>query len=117
MKGQIYPAPEFGNATRQSDKAWIDFFVPVYNWGYEWLRDGSEIAAHCRRFEGNGKYKRWLDSGDMTDYLLLDFRSTVPREPHPRKYYGIAHGSRCFLQATDRLIREFRIPQALPRMF
>lgn len=63
--------------------------MPVYNWGYEWLRDGLEIAAHYHRFEGNGRYKRWLDSGDMADFLLLDFRSTVPREPHPRKYCGI----------------------------
>lgn len=69
LKGEIYRAPEFGIAARQSDRAWIDFFVPAYNWGCEWLRDGSEIAAHYRRFEGNGRYKRWLDSGNMTDYL------------------------------------------------
>lgn len=59
----------------------------------------------------------------MADYLLLDFRSTVPREQHPRKYCGIAHDIIIVVYfdmevvAIDRLIREFRIPRGLLQMF
>jgi hypothetical protein len=48
-------------------------------WGIELTRDGSELQEHSNRFV-TGAYRALLESGDIVDYALLDFRHTVPAE-------------------------------------
>ncbi|KAL4783696.1 hypothetical protein BJX76DRAFT_357720 [Aspergillus varians] len=61
----------------------IDFRVVDPGWGVEILRDGDRLSDHCNRFEPGGAYHPWIAQGYLTDWLILDFRHTVPQK------YGI----------------------------
>ena len=63
----------------------IDFFIPSKKWGIGLLRDGNNMEEHWSRFLLHGAYGTWLESSDMMDYIILDFRSTRPQKPHNRK--------------------------------
>ncbi len=58
-------------------KGRIDFFIPSKKWGIELLRDRDRLLAHNERFVG-GEYGKWVQAGMMDDYIMIDFRSTVP---------------------------------------
>jgi hypothetical protein len=49
-------------------------------WGVELVRDGSQLAAHCRRFEPNGQYRSAIQNGDLTDWLVIDCTQRKPRK-------------------------------------
>ncbi|RPB20385.1 hypothetical protein L211DRAFT_522851 [Terfezia boudieri ATCC MYA-4762] len=71
-KGKILAAPEFG-----SGEGRIDFFIPGVKWGFEFLRNGNRLQQHLSRFVKDatpGAYGKWLRSGVMEDYIVLDFR-------------------------------------------
>lgn len=74
--GHVLPAPEFGTAARGSGM--IDFLLPANRWGVELTRDGTEVAEHYTRFEAGGRYARWIAEGQVQDWVLLDFRTTLP---------------------------------------
>lgn len=59
----------------------IDFYAVTPGWGFELLRDGRRLAEHCKRFERNGIYNQAIQQGILSDWLLLDCRHTVPRNP------------------------------------
>ncbi|TDL14753.1 hypothetical protein BD410DRAFT_733647 [Rickenella mellea] len=61
----------------------IDFYVPKMKWGIEIIQDGSCLAERNSRFKTKGDYGSWLNSLDMLDYILLDFRQNMPNERHP----------------------------------
>jgi hypothetical protein len=61
----------------------IDFFVPIEKWGIEIIRDGDQLWKHNSRFESSGTYEAWLQSSEMTDYILLDCRTSIPQKSHP----------------------------------
>jgi hypothetical protein len=69
--------PEFG--TRRGR---IDFFIPSKKWGIELLRNGSRLDSHVKRFT-EGEYGKWIASGVMDDYVVLDFRRLKPRKKSP----------------------------------
>src|SRR5258706_884394 len=71
-KSTMITLPECG-----TPKGRIDFFLPSKKWGIELLRDGDRLLAHNERFEG-GEYGKWVQAGMMDDYIMIDFRSTVP---------------------------------------
>ncbi|PVF97275.1 hypothetical protein CPB86DRAFT_786079 [Serendipita vermifera] len=73
-KGSLITFSEFGSKNGR-----IDFYIPFKEWGVELLRDGDRLENHSSRFTGQGKY------ADMKfkDYILLDFRKTVPKKEHP----------------------------------
>jgi len=71
-KNCLVSFPEFG--TRHGR---IDFFIPSKKWGIELLRNGNRLLPHIERFT-EGEYGRWISSGIMNDYVVLDFRCTVP---------------------------------------
>ncbi|KAF8246760.1 hypothetical protein K440DRAFT_321618 [Wilcoxina mikolae CBS 423.85] len=83
LKGHCYPSPEFGSFDPEAGKGWIDLYIPAYKFGIEYLHDGSNIQGHASRFLDGGPYKKWIDAGDMIDYIMLDFRLTQPRDQHP----------------------------------
>ncbi len=80
--GNVGISPEYATAagTRAGR---IDFFIPSKKWGIELTRDGSKLAEHASRFAGDGAYGQWLQTSDMLDYVLLDFRNATPTQPHP----------------------------------
>ena len=83
--GNVRISPEFASAkwalADVVDR--VDFFIPVAKWGIVINRDGNRLSEHNSRFEDFGAYGAWLRSGDMTDYMLLDCRTSVPRKGHP----------------------------------
>jgi len=81
--GNVRISPEFATARGAHVAGRIDFFIPVVNWGIEITREGNRLLEHDSRFKVPGAYGAWLESGDMSDYILLDCRTTVPRKPHP----------------------------------
>ena len=71
--GSVISFPEFGNK--------IDFFIPSKKWGIELLRNGNCINAHAKRFT-QGEYGKWISKGILNDYVIVDFRTNVPRDGH-----------------------------------
>lgn len=51
----------------------------------ELLHDGKNVREHSSRFFLGGAYGAWLESSDMTDYIVLDFRCTRPQKLHNGK--------------------------------
>jgi hypothetical protein len=60
-------------------KGRIDFFIRSKKWGVELLRNGSRLRNHHDRFT-TGEYGTWLREGTMKDYIMIDFRSTKPKQ-------------------------------------
>jgi len=75
-KNCVVSFPEFG--TRRGR---IDFFIPSKKWGIELLRNGDRLVSHVKRFT-KGEYGKWITSGVMDDYVVLDFRPSKPRRSH-----------------------------------
>lgn len=82
--GGVNICPELLSATGKRSGR-IDLFVPGKKWGIELTWEGSELAEHDGRFGPLGAYGVWLSSNEMVDYILLDFRTSMPTKPHPRK--------------------------------
>ena len=73
--GSLKTSPEFGTAEGR-----IDFYIPSKNWGVEILRDGDRLKGHNNRFLPSGSYGANLV---ISDYIILDCRTTWPRDQHP----------------------------------
>jgi hypothetical protein len=76
-RGSTMTFSEFGTTSGR-----VDFYVPGKKWGVELLREGQLLAQHCSRFSKSGAYGRHLD---ISDYIVLDFRTTTPQLPHHRR--------------------------------
>ena len=83
-EGNVRITPEYAAATG-SRPGRIDFFIPSRKWGIELTRDGNELSEHATRFVDGDAYGQWLQSSDMTDYVLLDFCSSMPVQAYPGK--------------------------------
>ncbi len=81
-KGGVLVSPESASASGASVAGRIDFYIASKKWGIEITRDGKKLQEHSDRFGARGAYGRWLASGKMSDYILLDCRSTRPIKPH-----------------------------------
>ena len=81
--GNVCVSPEFASARRAGVAGHIDFFIPVAKWGVEITQDGTWLREHSPHFATSGAYRAWLKSGDMVDYILLDCRTSIPRDAHP----------------------------------
>jgi hypothetical protein len=77
-EGSLVTFPEFGTA-----KGRVDFYIPAKRWGIELLRDGNRLASHWGRFSAKGSYRTTIS---LTDYIIVDCRTTRPLEGHPRKW-------------------------------
>ena len=86
--GNVRISPEFASAKGADVAGRIDFFIPVAKWGIGIIRDGNRLSEHNSRFEASGAYGAWLRSCDMTDYILLDCRTSVPGKHHPSMTSG-----------------------------
>jgi hypothetical protein len=57
----------------------IGFRIVGTGWGVELLRDGDRLAENCRRFEPGGQYDNAIESGELVDWLAIDwFVVTAP---------------------------------------
>ena len=78
-KDVVLTFPECG-----TPKGRIDFFIHSKKWGIELLRDGDRLVAHNDRYI-TGEYSKWIEEGKMDDYIMIDFRSTVPTVKHGKR--------------------------------
>jgi len=75
-KGLIVTFPESG--IMKSGRA--DFYIPANEWGVEIVQDGNLLHQHSGRFSQEASYMTALS---VSDYIILDFCSTSPRDAHP----------------------------------
>ncbi|KIM75050.1 hypothetical protein PILCRDRAFT_13870 [Piloderma croceum F 1598] len=75
-KNCVVTFPEFGNK-----RSLIDFLVPTKKWGIELLCNGNRLNAHAARFT-TGEYGQWISDKKINDYVIVDFRTTLPRSNH-----------------------------------
>ncbi|KAJ5888352.1 hypothetical protein N7495_008393 [Penicillium taxi] len=57
----------------------IDFRLGATKWGIEILKEGDRLDAHIHRFLPGGQYHGWMQAGLITDWLIIDCRTTNPR--------------------------------------
>lgn len=59
--------------------------VQPMGWGIEILRDGKALLEHGKRFASGGAYHPWTVGEEkvIKEYVMLDFRASVPAVPHP----------------------------------
>jgi hypothetical protein len=81
--GNVRISPEFASSAHASARGRIDLFLSHAKWGIEMLRNGEGLLEHHARFGTTGAYGAWLQSDDMKDFILLDFRMQIPTKPHP----------------------------------
>lgn len=72
-QGSLISFPEFGPNGR------IEFCIPCKKWGVELLRDGDKLEGYASCFVESGAYTKM----NLTDHIILDFRKSRPRKPHP----------------------------------
>ncbi|KAF8330984.1 hypothetical protein F5887DRAFT_1178316, partial [Amanita rubescens] len=81
--GNVCISPEFASARRAKVAGSIDFFIPGVKWGIEITREGDCLNDHVSRFtKADGAYSKWLKDGDISDYILLECRTTIPETSH-----------------------------------
>ena len=85
-KGSLVTFPEFGTKWGR-----VDFYIPSKQWGVELLRNGDGLEQHSGRFSQTGSYGTSLT---VSDYIILDCRTTYPMKSHPREIFVINFGHR-----------------------
>ena len=70
----------------------VDFHIKDVKWVIECVRDGDKIDEHIERFQQGGRYFKWITSGEIKDYIILDFRTSKPRKARSRLYLSILLG-------------------------
>jgi hypothetical protein len=81
LNNHIYLSSEW--AGRKSGGR-VDFQVTSLGWAIECLRDGDRLDEHIARFQElptEGRYYKWIEFGEIKDYVILDFRSSRPETP------------------------------------
>ena len=81
LNGGVLWSPEFGMKGVKGGGA-IDFYLESKKWGVEITRNGDQLSSHYGRFQTGGNYHRWILDGTLADWVLLDFRSTIPINKH-----------------------------------
>ncbi|KAL4782898.1 hypothetical protein BJX76DRAFT_349047 [Aspergillus varians] len=86
LDGHFIMSPEFIIKTGPKGGT-IDFLIAGKKWGIELLRERDRLVDHMERFEAGGQYYSMMESGEMEQYIVLDFTNTAPKKPHP-EYKG-----------------------------
>ena len=56
----------------------VDFQIKAVKWGIECVREGNKLKEHIQRFQKGGRYYGWISSEQVEDYILLNFRTSMP---------------------------------------
>ncbi|KAJ7451046.1 hypothetical protein FB451DRAFT_709485 [Mycena latifolia] len=83
----LWISPESGTLQSSTTTGRIDFYLMgSKKWGIEILRDGDRLDEHVRRCGPGGAYNVWLTTGQITEYVILDFRThSQPRKKIPNE--------------------------------
>lgn len=82
LDGHLIMSPEFIIKTGPKGGT-IDFLVTGKKWGLELLRERDRLVEDMKRFETGGQYYSMMQTGEMEQYIVLDFTNTAPKKPHP----------------------------------
>lgn len=97
MSGGVLWSPEFETKGVKRRGA-LDFYLASNKWGAELTRDGCQLTSHYGRFQPGGNYHRWILDGELMDWVLLDFRSTIPKNEYGGNH-NPSHSSRqCYIE-------------------
>ena len=77
LDGGVLWSPEF-NDRRVKKGGSLDFYLIAKKWGLEFMREEAQLS----------RYHQWIRTGELLDWVLIDFRSTIPTLPHPGKHKG-----------------------------
>jgi len=58
----------------------VDFQIKSQKWAIECVREGDRLEQHIERFLEGGRYYKWIESREIEDYVILDFRTSTPRK-------------------------------------
>lgn len=58
----------------------VDFRIEEPGWGIEILREGNRLGEHCQRFVAAGRYTPWITKGLVKDWIVIDCRTSGPRQ-------------------------------------
>ncbi|KAJ5908305.1 hypothetical protein N7495_000987 [Penicillium taxi] len=61
----------------------IDFRFAQVGWGVELIREGDRLKGHCSRFAPGGSYAPWISAGLLTQWLIIDCRTSWPEPLDP----------------------------------
>ena len=113
MNGGVLWSLEFGTKGVKGGGA-LDFYLASNKWGVELTRDGCQLTSHYGRFQPGGNYHRWILDGKLIDWVLLDFRSTIPKN----KYGGKHNSSRGSYPGSTKLTAMLhRISETISHLF
>ncbi|PBK66146.1 hypothetical protein ARMSODRAFT_960600 [Armillaria solidipes] len=74
-------SPDFATNPNRDIRGQIDFLLAHKKWGIEITKDGNRLdGGRNPRLEN---YAQWLEEGDMTQYIFVDYRVTRPVHSHP----------------------------------
>ncbi|KAE8412341.1 hypothetical protein BDV36DRAFT_300967 [Aspergillus pseudocaelatus] len=90
LDGHFVMSPEFV-VKAGSKGGTIDFLIAGKKWGLELLRERDRLVEHMRRFDKGGQYYSMLESGEMEQYIVLDFTNTAPKKSHPEYKKKLYH--------------------------
>jgi hypothetical protein len=58
----------------------VDFQIKSQKWAIECVKEGDRLEQHIERFLKGGRYYKWIESREIEDYIILDFRTSMPRK-------------------------------------
>ncbi|KAG0563070.1 hypothetical protein M758_8G001700 [Ceratodon purpureus] len=62
-------------------EGYLDYLLSPCGWGFELLRDGTNMKEHIERFEPDGIYSKLLEDKVVKDYVILDLRMKPFSQP------------------------------------
>lgn len=83
LLGNLYLKPEWTGTQRTG---YVDFAVPSEGWIIGCVREGSKLKEHISRFQEAGKYTLWTNNQQVREFVILDFRRTMPRKQRGKRF-------------------------------
>ena len=74
----LHLTPEWKSLSSNGE---VDFHIRSVKWAIECVREGDRLKEHISRFQPGGRYYPMIASGEIRDYILLDFRTSMPKRP------------------------------------
>jgi hypothetical protein len=87
LGGYVYLTSEW-TGTALSGR--VDFQIKSVKWAIECVREGKNLEEHIARFQPpGGKYYKGVTSGEIRKYILLDFRTSMPKKARSMLFLSI----------------------------